>query len=453
MELNLMADMILQLRQNLGYLIDGTITLCLYCFLVNKRSYIANNRLMTIGLILSYGVVRFFVENHVVKGIGPLIAIVLISIILSRVIKVKMALSFIANMIVIITFIFFDGFYYMLVPLIENSHFSALVKALLLLANHWTVSGIHLLVIWFLYTKGDFVLKLRLFEQKASYILVGVANVMFMILFYLITAFTSLLQDNRVVYQFVLLILIPITVALSILDYFKREKDFKLRYEYEKRDMYVFNMERLIEQLREHRHDTQNHLSAIYGMVAGHEQSDDESFNRDNLKTLKNYLQKLLNDTDESGFKFKTSDSYVDGLLCIKGSEAENNNIHMNVDMKLPLSRFGFSSEQWISILGNLIDNSIDALKSSNQSLKVIGIESDKQDNKAILTVFNNGPEIDEKTKGSIFKRGFSTKGEEHKERGYGLYIVEKTVVDKNGSIEAVCSEEWTKFVIEVEAV
>lgn len=450
MSIYTVAELVELFRQNLGYVIDGTITLLLYCFIVNKKDFVRANKLNSLVLIMSYAIVRHFIELMVVKGLGPLIAILLVAIILSWQLKVKFIHSLIANMMIIITFIFFDGFYFMIVPLITRSSFDVLTKALLLLVNHWTVSGMHCLLIMYLYKKGDFVYNLRLFEQKASYIVIGIANTLMMMFFYLITAFTSVLQDNFEVYQIVLLILIPVTLVLSILDYFQREKDFEKRYEYEKRAIYVMNMERLIEQLREHKHDTRNHLSAIYGMVTTEDFGDNEG---EGLNSLKAYLKTLLNETHESGFEFKSSDPYVDGLLSIKSSQANHQGIHLNVDIGYNLSHFGFNSEQWIGIIGNLIDNSIDAFDGLEQSLKVIGVETKKLENKAVFTVFNNGPQIPKVLQANIFGKGVSTKGLSHRNRGYGLYIVQKTVLENRGIIRVESNDEWTKFIIEVDRI
>ena len=54
--------------------------------------------------------------------------------------------------------------------------------------------------------------------------------------------------------------------------------------------------------------------------------------------------------------------------------------------------------------------------------------------NHVIISLQNNGPEIDKNIIDRIFEEGFSTKKNKNGDNGFGLHIV-KEIVDKNNDI------------------
>jgi CitB family two-component system sensor histidine kinase CitS len=85
-----------------------------------------------------------------------------------------------------------------------------------------------------------------------------------------------------------------------------------------------------------------------------------------------------------------------------------------------------------ISIIGNLIDNALDAVE-GNKTGEVTFFAIDLGED-LILEVYDNGPGIPVKETDKIFETGFSTKGEEN--RGYGLAIVKQAIDKLHGNIE-----------------
>lgn len=70
-----------------------------------------------------------------------------------------------------------------------------------------------------------------------------------------------------------------------------------------------------------------------------------------------------------------------------------------------------------------------------------------EEDKEHIIKVKNSTKGIDEELLGSIFKEGFSTKGDD---RGYGLYNI-KSIVDKyKGKIKLSLKDDMLEFHISV---
>lgn len=92
-------------------------------------------------------------------------------------------------------------------------------------------------------------------------------------------------------------------------------------------------------------------------------------------------------------------------------------------------------------VLGNLMDNAIDALKDTkNSSIHVLlGEDIDRY----YFQVTNNGPRIPEAMLPALFDAGVSTKGEG---RGMGLYISRKIMQEGGGELTVTSLPDHTCF-------
>ena len=106
------------------------------------------------------------------------------------------------------------------------------------------------------------------------------------------------------------------------------------------------------------------------------------------------------------------------------------NNINNNV-----------KAQELLTVIGNIIENSIEELRMQNDGWIYCGIFEEE---KIKIVVKNNGRKIDEDTKKKIFERGYSTKGEG---RGFGLYNI-KTIVNNLGGELKLTSDEITVWEI-----
>ena len=96
-----------------------------------------------------------------------------------------------------------------------------------------------------------------------------------------------------------------------------------------------------------------------------------------------------------------------------------------------------------VSILGNLLENSIEELKGKKDGWIFLEI---RQEENLKIVVKNNGAKIPDDMKENIFKRGFSTK---EGERGLGLYSINEIIEASGGKLN-LKSQSITEWIVEI---
>ncbi len=124
------------------------------------------------------------------------------------------------------------------------------------------------------------------------------------------------------------------------------------------------------------------------------------------------------------------------GLLLAKYNKASEARILVTIDENSNISKHlsSISSDDLCTIVGNLLENSIDELTGRNDGEIFFSI----YENADCLNILieDNGRGIPDYIKESIFEKGISSKGPD---RGYGLYII-KSIIDKlGGAIDVDC--------------
>ena len=109
----------------------------------------------------------------------------------------------------------------------------------------------------------------------------------------------------------------------------------------------------------------------------------------------------------------------INALLAAKMSDCESRGIAMELTVESPWKDVCVPSWEVCRVLGNLIDNAMDALSQTQKP--VIRVTLGENLHEYSLSVANNGPMIPEGLRESIFQSGFSTKSAG---RGMGLAIV-----------------------------
>lgn len=118
------------------------------------------------------------------------------------------------------------------------------------------------------------------------------------------------------------------------------------------------------------------------------------------------------------------------GFLLGKLSYAREKNIKLIIseDSYMPEIADESITHELITIVGNLIDNALEAV--TNCEKKQVEVEIQYGDT-LIITVQDTGKGIQEEI-GALFTKGYSTKGDN---RGYGLYLVKESIQRINGEI------------------
>nr|WP_275580244.1 DcuS/MalK family sensor histidine kinase [Bacillus mesophilus] len=180
-----------------------------------------------------------------------------------------------------------------------------------------------------------------------------------------------------------------------------------------------------VEALRAQTHEFMNKLHVILGMV-----------NMGFYDELTGYVSHITKShQEEIGFIVKlVQDPALAGFLLGKLSFAREMDaeLHLSGDCIVPEPKDSRLTHELITIIGNLIDNSIHAVQDSNE--KILNIEFQYEDNEDVLTIIvrDTGIGIPTNHLETIFMNGFSTKGND---RGTGLFLVRRSVERLKGSL------------------
>ncbi|WP_046174371.1 DcuS/MalK family sensor histidine kinase [Domibacillus indicus] len=188
------------------------------------------------------------------------------------------------------------------------------------------------------------------------------------------------------------------------------------------------------EALRAQTHEFMNRLHVILGMV--HIKQYD---------ALPSYIQEInIRYQDSIGYLSKRiADPVIAGFLLAKMSFAaeQGKEVVLAEESFLPDQKNSRMAHELITILGNLIDNALEATEQKGRPVTVL-IDSDEEN--MIIEVKDHGKGM-ESTDG-IFEKGRSEKGSG---RGYGLFLVQESVKQLNGSIQ-IMSKKNKGTIVEV---
>lgn len=180
--------------------------------------------------------------------------------------------------------------------------------------------------------------------------------------------------------------------------------------------------------LRAQNHEFMNKLHTISGLIQLEEYESALKFITD-VSTSKNKLSNILTEN--------IKDSSIAGILLSKYNKADEYNIKFIIDENSNLEKLPhIISQSVVSVIGNLIENSIDEVEYDGTGYIHIKINSNK--NELFIKISNNGKTIPLELRDKIFEQGFSTK---NGQRGHGLYIVKKIIEDFKGTIEIFCDK------------
>nr|WP_295972648.1 DcuS/MalK family sensor histidine kinase [uncultured Bacillus sp.] len=178
--------------------------------------------------------------------------------------------------------------------------------------------------------------------------------------------------------------------------------------------------------LRAQTHEFKNKLHIILGML--HMKAYDQ---------LSVYINLIANMYQEQiGFIIgKIKDPVLAGFIIGKMSVASENNIKLQLteDSYIPEPEDPHLTNEIVTILGNLIQNAIEAAKDSKEKIVTLTLLYDKNDGSLTIEVNDSGPGFSDEIKDKLFTLGYSTKGGN---RGIGLHLVQESVDRWGGKID-----------------
>lgn len=213
--------------------------------------------------------------------------------------------------------------------------------------------------------------------------------------------------------------LILVITILNILSLRQLEEDAENRSQIKLLKNHVQEIERLNMILQFNKHEYSRHIETIQSMAY-----------MDKNVELKEYIDGLVRQYRHCEEMINTGHSVINSLVNTKRNTAEANKIDFAVAVKCDLSHVNIPPGDLSTILGNLIDNALEAALEDKKPR--VGIEFKHDKGFYIFYISNNGAVISDTKK--IFEFGYSTKGS--MARGYGLYLVKKLLDQYCGYIE-----------------
>jgi two-component system CitB family sensor kinase len=197
---------------------------------------------------------------------------------------------------------------------------------------------------------------------------------------------------------------------------------------------------RYADDLRAQRHEFSNVLHLVLGLISMSDYDGAmkviERVNEEHRRAIGFYLARLR-------------DAAVVGILVGKTHRAVELGIQLTVSEDSCVSDTCPHRDAVITILGNAIENALEALRSApgKASPPEVRVLVREEPHRLVLDVADNGPGVDRTVREHLFEPGATTKGEG---RGLGLAIMAKLVAASGGTISCESDGEGTAIRVEL---
>ncbi|WP_033104612.1 sensor histidine kinase [Microbacterium profundi] len=140
----------------------------------------------------------------------------------------------------------------------------------------------------------------------------------------------------------------------------------------------------------------------------------------------------------------RDGDPTVGALLLDKASQAKESGVEWSADIAPDAPRSVLAPMDSIAVLGNLIDNALDAAAAAPVRWLRVVLRSASNGGGLVLEVSDSGAGVPAAVREQIFQHGFSTKPAGAEGRGVGLALVRSIVNEAGGTVEIL--DEPTTF-------
>ncbi|WNB93845.1 sensor histidine kinase [Bacillus sp. NEB1478] len=130
----------------------------------------------------------------------------------------------------------------------------------------------------------------------------------------------------------------------------------------------------------------------------------------------------------------RISDPYIAGLLIGKFNRSKELKVNLLIDSSTHFEVLPDTMDRQllVTIIGNLVDNAMDAVVQSIDRDKNVKIALTSLGTQLIIEIEDSAAGIPPQKANDLYQKGYSTKGAD---RGYGLYLVNQSVKQLNGNI------------------
>ncbi|MFJ8260768.1 ATP-binding protein [Rummeliibacillus sp. NPDC094406] len=206
---------------------------------------------------------------------------------------------------------------------------------------------------------------------------------------------------------------------------------FQDRTEVKKLAEELTGVKEFVQALRIQNHEHKNKIHTIAGLLQlGHYQQALSYI--EEVKEKQDEIANFLND--------RIKNQNISGLLLSKINHGKELGIDVEIDMNSQLTYLPdqLDFNDFVVIIGNLIENAFDALQLIDKDDKKVLISIDQDEETLSILVEDNGVGMSEKVISRIFANGYTTKRNEN--HGIGLYLIQDIVRKLDGTIDVTSS-------------
>ncbi|HWJ77491.1 MAG TPA: sensor histidine kinase [Niallia sp.] len=188
----------------------------------------------------------------------------------------------------------------------------------------------------------------------------------------------------------------------------------------------VSKVQNVSDHIRAQNHEYLNKLNTIYGLITLEQYDEARELISEEVKERQDIVVFLTS---------SVKDPFIAACLLGKINRSKELKVNLEIDKDSNLESIppALNTKLLVSILGNLIDNAMEAAIRANVNKAYVKVSFTDIGSDIIFDIEDNGEGIPEEWQDMIFIEGFTTKeGENH---GLGLAIVEKAIKKLNGEI------------------
>lgn len=183
-------------------------------------------------------------------------------------------------------------------------------------------------------------------------------------------------------------------------------------------DAQVSHYESILQEQQEaalYRHDNKNRYMSLYALLEQNKKED-----------AKQYLEQMLEEMGKENIREIWGSPVLDAIMQQKKDEALENGVEFRTDFDIP-KIIKVQPDDWVAIVGNLLDNAIEACAKVTRPGRIISVCMKYQRGVLVIEIRNSVNDlVIDFTKTSKAKRG---------RHGYGLLSVKEAIKKYNGEL------------------
>lgn len=231
-------------------------------------------------------------------------------------------------------------------------------------------------------------------------------------------------------YNIILIIAFIILLIINIIIfnlYLRLSQEIQLKMEnavYENQILlnskFMLEKEKIFQELRRYKHDIKNHLITI-----------NEMLDKNKISSAESYIKVLLDKKEINGYSIiDTGNLIIDSLINAKYNVAIAKGIEFKLDIHIPIA-LPFNDTDTCIILGNILDNAIEATEKVDADKRYINILMKFETNELIIVCINS---FDGQIKTDDKGRLVTTKVD-FDQHGIGITSIERLALRYNGRV------------------